>query len=634
MHRIAIYLALCSFILAPMAGRAGELQPPGEPGGGSGMYTLEEIYEYLNYGTAASTTGWFMEPDRGPGSTGRSLSEIYESAKSGFEQSTARPEQVLDTVKFFNTDPANWGPQSGTLPTRAMSASSPTVQAGYYAATTLNAVDPDLTSANIRNGKTIFGVSGDADVVDTGSGTATAGDILTAKKAWVDGREITGTIASRGDVLGTEGDKIISIPSGYYSGGQMATARDADLIPGNIRSGKTIFGVSGTADNLDTSSGTAGPGDILNGKIAWVDGQEIIGTIASRGNVTGSEGAKTFTIPSGYYSGTQTATARDSDLVSANIKKGKNIFGVSGSTNVVDTGTGTATGGDILSGEKAWVDGQEVTGTITIRGSVTGSEGAKTITIPSGYYSGTQTATARDSDLVSANIKKGKNIFGVSGSTNVVDTGTGTATGGDILSGEKAWVDGQEITGVRAVAPTPGTGQTASYNSHDDGALKPGETWPSPRFTKNVDLDGDGECSDSGSCNGTVTDNLTGLVWLRNAACEKFYITDSTGFNDRNWQSALTAADSLSSGYCGLSDGSSPGDWHLPTIRELSSLVDFGEDTPAIMSGHPFENLQAWNYWTSTTNKSDIGKGWSVSFIDGSMDHNTKTVDIYVWPVR
>jgi hypothetical protein len=51
----------------------------------------------------------------------------------------------------------------------------------------------------------------------------------------------------------------------------------------------------------------------------------------------------------------------------------------------------------------------------------------------------------------------------------------------------------------------PATGQTSSYGTNDDGALQNGVTWPSPRFRDN--------------CNGTVTDNLTGLIWLKNANC-------------------------------------------------------------------------------------------------------------------
>ena len=51
---------------------------------------------------------------------------------------------------------------TGTIATRTLSAANDTVAAGYYAATTLSAVDADLAAANIVTGKTIFGVAGSA----------------------------------------------------------------------------------------------------------------------------------------------------------------------------------------------------------------------------------------------------------------------------------------------------------------------------------------------------------------------------------------------------------------------------------------------------------------------------------------
>ena len=61
-------------------------------------------------------------------------------------------------------------------------------------------------------------------------------------------------------------------------------------------------------------------------------------------------------------------------------------------------------------------------------------------------------------------------------------------------------------------APVARTGQTESNRTHDDGDLERGVASPSPRF------------SDNG--NGTVTDNLTGLIWLKNANCDGYCIPD------------------------------------------------------------------------------------------------------------
>ena len=52
---------------------------------------------------------------------------------------------------------------------------------------------------------------------------------------------------------------------------------------------------------------------------------------------------------------------------------------------------------------------------------------------------------------------------------------------------------------------------------------------------------------------GTVTDNQTGLIWLKEANC----------FGLRNWNEALTDCNGLASGSCGLTDGSNVGDWEV-----------------------------------------------------------------------
>ena len=56
--------------------------------------------------------------------------------------------------------------------------------------------------------------------------------------------------------------------------------------------------------------------------------------------------------------------------------------------------------------------------------------------------------------------------------------------------------------------PVPKTGQTTSYATGDDGDLERGAALVTPRFTDNLD--------------GTVTDNQTGLIWLKDANCFGF----------------------------------------------------------------------------------------------------------------
>ncbi len=163
----------------------------------------------------------------------------------------------------------------------------------------------------------------------------------------------------------------------------------------------------------------------------------------------------------------------------------------------------------------------------------------------------------------------------------------------------------------------PKTGQTTSFAAGDDGDLEKGIAWPSPRFTDNN--------------NGTVTDNLTGLIWLKDANC----------FGTGTWSQALISSNSLSSGSCGLTDGSSAGAWRLPNRKELKSLVDAERINPALPNGHPFSNVQSTVngssscYWSSTTYPISASYDWGFTMGDGHMDvFHGKTGSGYIWPVR
>jgi hypothetical protein len=139
------------------------------------------------------------------------------------------------------------------------------------------------------------------------------------------------------------------------------------------------------------------------------------------------------------------------------------------------------------------------------------------------------------------------------------------------------------------------TGQTISYQTGDDGDLKKGVALPTPRFTDNT--------------NGTITDNLTVLIWLKNANCPN---------GTRHWITALADVASLNSTGtmnsidCGDTSaaGTHQTDWRLPNVRELFSLVNFGFFSPPLSNAagtgqgsgsDPFSNFQTSAYWSSTT---------------------------------
>jgi hypothetical protein len=159
-------------------------------------------------------------------------------------------------------------------------------------------------------------------------------------------------------------------------------------------------------------------------------------------------------------------------------------------------------------------------------------------------------------------------------------------------------------------APVPKTGQTTPSDMGTDGALQKGVAWPTPRFTDNA--------------NGTVTDNLTGLIWMKNA----------NPFGPRNWAPALSDANGLKDGDFGLTDGSKAGDWRLPNLKEIQSLFDYSSYNPALPVGHPFTGVESSSYWSSDTFAGDLTLAWYVDSGGGYSQFSKKTNWAYVWGVR
>ena len=169
-----------------------------------------------------------------------------------------------------------------------------------------------------------------------------------------------------------------------------------------------------------------------------------------------------------------------------------------------------------------------------------------------------------------------------------------------------------------APAPVAATGQTTSYGFGDDGDYQSGVTVPGVRYQDNGD--------------GTFTDTLTGIVWLSIRDC----------FVNRDWVGSLEYANTLSanSDLCpALSDGSEAGDWRLPNVKELYSLVDITADTALWGNRMPFSG--SWNiapvgdYWSSSSFRPvPETTGWAVESIFGRPTVTLKEELNTVWPIR
>ena len=200
------------------------------------------------------------------------------------------------------------------------------------------------------------------------------------------------------------------------------------------------------------------------------------------------------------------------------------------------------------------------------------------------------------------------------------------------------------IPACSPVVQIPKTGQKSCYNmagviidcgnTGQDGDKQAGSAWPFPRFEDNN--------------NGTVIDKLTGLIWLKDANCTETVggIARESGLLD--WQSALTWSNNLENGKCGLVDSSVAGDWRLPNVNELRSLIDYSRHDPDLPSGHPFANVQSTWYWSSTSNPVYTFGAYNVGLSRGSIHVNRKLYSapgssrvgnkaddkLAVWPVR
>lgn len=101
-----------------------------------------------------------------------------------------------------------------------------------------------------------------------------------------------------------------------------------------------------------------------------------------------------------------------------------------------------------------------------------------------------------------------------------------------------------------------------------------------------------------------VYDGLTDLTWTREAPRGSSLLT---------WEAALEAASALNRQSFGERS-----DWRLPNIRELESLVDLAQHSPALPPGHPFRGVPE-GCWSSTTSVYEPRYAWVLYLRDGAV---------------
>ena len=230
------------------------------------------------------------------------------------------------------------------------------------------------------------------------------------------------------------------------------------------------------------------------------------------------------------------------------------------------------------------------------------------------------TATASDSDAIitinGTSVQSG-NLF----TMNNLKVGKNTAVITVSAAGENE-TKTYTVELYRAI-PVFKTGQTST---------DPGVSWPSPRFTDNGD--------------GTVTDKMTGLMWIKNANAIKTLYPDfdhqpDTGWGDGKvtWAKALEFIGKINDGTYNCGATTAYTDWRMPNVREMRTLLLYTQDFSLITSA--FTNaaiLRDDCYFTGTTDPTNTGYTIITNFYQSSINRGKKEDPNsslnYVWPVR
>jgi hypothetical protein len=113
-----------------------------------------------------------------------------------------------------------------------------------------------------------------------------------------------------------------------------------------------------------------------------------------------------------------------------------------------------------------------------------------------------------------------------------------------------------------------------------------------------------------------VLDKETGLVWEKSPWTTLF-----------QWASATN--------YCVQKQTGGRFGWHLPTVEQLSSLLDISVPGEIkLPTGHPFTVVQPYSYWSATTSTEDTSTAYIVDFSVTMVSAPLKISQVYIWCVR
>ena len=132
----------------------------------------------------------------------------------------------------------------------------------------------------------------------------------------------------------------------------------------------------------------------------------------------------------------------------------------SGNAKFVDTDSGDAAAGDIRSGKKAWVDGNEVTGSIPAKTASDLTVSGKTVSVPAGIYDSAASKSVADGSVTPKATVSGDEIGDTQSDYPITVTPSATVTAG-YVSGNK---NGTAVTKYIQVEEKTATPTTAAQD--------------------------------------------------------------------------------------------------------------------------------------------------------------------------
>ena len=319
-------------------------------------------------------------------------------------------------------------------------------------------------------------------IVNTEDANATASNIENGKSAYVDGqkiignlqtiepynnREVTSIYVNETNTLveNTMGYPILMKPNSRLLLDNSIVVNATHLTPSVLKEGVTLFGVTGTLHELDTSDANATVVDIIEGKTAYVNDIKITGTLTPylgailpstsailqsdglliKSNVNNKVYINTNTDISIKSSTSEIATAIG--LTSDKLKQGVTLLGVTGSVEPIPANTTRVTTEGL---------GYSADSIIEDNNYLSVSKSSSNPVLVSSNvnykYNVLKSAAASAIDLTADKIKEGETILGVTGTHSGGEiTQDATATSSDIILGQTAYARNLKLTGVLPV---------------------------------------------------------------------------------------------------------------------------------------------------------------------------------------